>query len=210
MSPSPVKSKTLLVGKIEVICERIVRGRHAVNAWQVKVHRILRITAIVLSALSSVGLVAVNANPDLPKQTGWPLIGSLVSLIFSILLQVANELGIEQTATQARSAKEAFSGIEANLDIVLVAENPIELVNKLLEETNGLWTKYTAVIWSSSPATDAESKALAAQLVGKYSGHWNLPSERRKRRPKPPDTSGVQPVPPPQPPAPDQNQGGTP
>lgn len=152
------------------------------DAWQVKAHRALRIVSIILTALGGAGLVAVNVNPDLPKESGWTLVGSLISLVFSVLLQVSSEFGIDQRAALARSAAEAFCFIETNLDIVLGDPDPTDLVNKLLAEANALWVKYNLVVPRQSAELDTETRLLAAGLVAKYETQWTLRVVRRLKQ----------------------------
>lgn len=169
--------RSRLIRKFEIICDRVVRGLHATDRWQVKVHRGLRIASITLSTLAAAGLIADKVKPDL----GLPVLGAWISLGVSILLQIANELEVEKTALESRSAAQSFSWVETSLDIVLVEENPVELVNKLLVETNALLQKFHTVMPRFSEDFGQEAKAQATKLIQRYGKDWHLPPERRRK-----------------------------
>lgn len=176
LPPSDNRPESRLIRKVNLICGRVIRGRHAVDRWQVQLHRALRITSIVLSSLGGVGLIANNAGAT----SGWT-----VSLVFGILLQIANELGIERIANQARSALTASSFMQTQLDIVLASDDPTGAVNKLLEETNTVLRTYHEVLPELSPLLEAEAARLAAKFVDTYGGDWQLPARQRRRKEPP-------------------------
>lgn len=176
------RTRAKLEHNIRVICDRIVRSRQATNRWQVKYHRGLRIASLVFSALGGSGLIAVNSQVSGPGSSGWMFAFSVVSAVLGILLQISNELGIEQIALQAQAAVASFLRIDTSLEIVLTEENPVKLVGRLLEETNGLLLEYAVVIPRSSPALDQETDALLKSLIEKHSRYWVLPQPRMRKR----------------------------
>lgn len=175
-------ARAKLVRRIEVLCDRIIRGRHATDRWQVKFHRALRLASIVLSSLGGAGLIAQQPTPGQVEGSSWAVIGSFISLLAGIALQVSNELGIERIALEARAAAEAFSLVEVSLEIVLIEEDPLELVTKLIDEAGSLLQKYHGVIPRFSGDYAQEAGQLTQALVQKFGADWNLPAQREKRR----------------------------
>ncbi len=183
--PGDERARAKLVHNIRLICDRIVRSRKATNRWQVKYHRVLRIASLILSTVGGSGLIATNVIPGGADSSSWGFWFSVVSVVLGILLQVSNELGIEQTALQAQAAVASFLRIDTSLEIVLTEENPVKLVGRLLEETNGLLLEYSHVIPRSSDAMDLETAALLKSLVEKHGSYWVLPQPRMRKREKP-------------------------
>jgi hypothetical protein len=177
-----IDPKPRMIGKIEIICDRVVRGGHAVNIWQVHFHRYIRILSIVLTTLGSAGMVAVNVKPDFGQQHGWALVGSLLALLLSIFVQLSSEFGIDRRATLATSARDSFRLVDAKLEIVLRNEDPTDMVNKLLEETDSLLVKFYDVVPERSDDSSADSKRKSDALVDRFAAHWNLPPARRRPR----------------------------
>ena len=175
-----------LVGKVKIICVRVERGRRAADTWHVGVHNSMRVASIIFSALGGAGLVAVNVNPDLPKQHGGALAGSMVSLIFSIVMQLANEFGIGKRAEQARSATYDFAALDTELDIILSQPDPVDLVNKLLDKSAALLSKHGPVLPARSTAMESTATLQCDGLVKLYRVNWVLSSSRKPKKPKDP------------------------
>jgi hypothetical protein len=187
-----------LVGKVEIICVRVERGRHATDTWHVGAHNAMRVASIIFSALGGAGLVAVNVNPDLPKQHGEYLAGSMLSLIFSILMQLANEFGIAGRAEKARTAAIEFKSLDTNLEIILRQPDPVVLLNELLDKSDDLLRDHDPVLPEPSEAKEQEfdnkAKSRCDFLVRRYRRNWILKSGRKSKGPKTPPTDPAEPL----------------
>jgi hypothetical protein len=175
-----------LCAKVLVICDRVVRGRRATDTWHVKAHNSMRVASIIFSALGGAGLVAVNVNPDLPKQHGAALAGSMISLIFSIVMQLANEFGVGKRAEQARAATYDFAAVDTELEIILSQPDPVDLVNKLLDKSAALLIKHGPVLPVRSTAMESTVTKQCDGLVKLYRVNWVLSSNRKTKKLKDP------------------------
>ncbi len=173
----PTRSpKAFLIQKIELLCTRLVPGSAADQRWQVWVHVVLRIASIILTSLGGAGFIADKVSPNLPGQTGWAFWGGLILLAFGILTQVANELGVERVASEAKTAAENFKLLAIRLDLILEEDDPTNSVGNLQKEVQAAIQKYHRVIPGETPETQATARAVAQSLVKKHQGHWKFPS----------------------------------
>lgn len=92
--PTDETPEAKLSRNIRQVCRRIVRGKSAASNWQVPAQMFLRIASIALSALGSAGVIVDKVSGNLPNETGWAFWGSIVVLLFGIVLQIANEFQV--------------------------------------------------------------------------------------------------------------------
>lgn len=171
----PTRSpKALLIRKVELICGRLVVGGTADRRWQVKAHQTLRIASIVLTSLGGAGFIADKVNSNLPGQTGWAFWGGVILLAFGIVTQIANELGVERVATQARAAAETFKLLSVRLDLVLEQPDPRDDVARLHADVRAATEKYHATLPDETATSQRDARALTQKLARKYQAIWSF------------------------------------
>jgi len=191
--PADQTPEAKLTRNIRQVCRRVVRGKAAAGNWQVKSQLILRIASIILSSLGSAGVIADKVSGNLPGETGWAFWGSVIVLLFGILLQVANEFRISQIATDSRLLAERCALYETQLEDMRIFENPLAPVAELLRKIMELFQneRYNAVlaVMTSEMETEAERWSLA--LIAAHQANWQLVARRPRAGMKatPPDTT---------------------
>lgn len=182
--PADETPEAKLKRNIRQVCRRIVRGKAAASNWQVPAQMFLRISSIVFSSLGSAGVIADKVSDNLPNETGWAFWGSIIVLLFGIVLQIANEFRVAQIATDSRLLAEQCALCETQLENMLIDERPMDLVAGLLRKLMELFenAKYNAVLPVSTPEIEAEADRWADVLIESHKGNWRL-IDRRPRRP---------------------------
>jgi hypothetical protein len=168
---------------VALACGFIVRGRAAAANWQVKVHLVLRVLSIILSSLGSTGVIVDKVSGSLPNEAGWAFWGSVIVLLFGILLQIANEFRIAQLAADSRLLAEQCALCETQLENSLIETDPRNRVNELLKRLIQMSenARYNPILPAMTTELDSRAKGWAAELIGKHQGHWELPTRQRRR-----------------------------
>ncbi|MBN9119936.1 MAG: hypothetical protein J0I06_12370 [Planctomycetes bacterium] len=197
--PTDQTPEAKLTRNIRQVCRRVVRGKAAAGNWQVTSQLFLRIASVVLSSLGSAGVIVDKVSGNLPNETGWAFWGSVVVLLFGILLQVANEFRIAQIASDSRLLAEQCALCETQLENMLIDENPMDpvagLLRKLIELTEN--ARYNTVLPAMTPEMEARAESWATTLISANKAHWQLVDRRPRRTgsaksslPEPPGPSG--------------------
>jgi hypothetical protein len=191
----------MLKRRIRLICDRIVQGKAAIGRWEVTAHLVLRILSIILSSLGSAGLIVDRVAGGPPSESGGAFWIWIVVLVFGIVLQIANELQIAQTAADARILAESCVIYEIQLDIILQDSDPRKAVESLRNEVNTVILKYGKVVRSLTSTQVSQGNQSAHHLITKHQGGWNIPQPPprlpKKRGPKPKPKGGPPPLAPP-------------
>jgi hypothetical protein len=166
------------------VCRRLIRGKAASTNWQVRMQLVLRITSIILSSLGSVGVIVDKVSTNLPGQIGWPFYGSVIVLIFGILLQVANEFQIARIATDSMLLADRCRLYETEFEDMLVFENPTQSVADLLLKIMELFKneRYNAVLPDMTSQMEIDAEYWAARLFNTNSNTWQLVAKRQTLR----------------------------
>jgi hypothetical protein len=197
--PADQTPEAKLTRNIRQVCRRIVRGKAAARNWQVSSQLILRITSIVLSSLGSAGVIVDKVSGNLSSETGWAFWGSVIVLLFGILLQIANEFRIAQIAADSRLLAEQCALHETQLENMLIDDDPMGPVAGLLRKIIELFenARYNAVLPTTTAEMEAKAESWATTLISANKGNWHLVDRRPRRAGKPKDSaSGTKPTPP--------------
>lgn len=190
--PADQTPKAKLTRNIQQVCRRIVRGKTATSKWQVRAQLALRIASILLSSLGSAGVIADKVSGTLPSETGWAFWGSVILLVFGILVQIANEFRISQIAADSRSLAERCALCETQLEDMLIFENPLAPVAELLRKLMELFQneRYNAVLPVMTAEMETEAERRATALITTHQANWQLLARRPRAsaKPTPPDT----------------------
>jgi hypothetical protein len=193
--PADQTPEAKLARNIGQVCRRVVRGKAAAGNWQVKSQLILRIASIILSSLGSAGVIVDKVSGNLPGETGWAFWGSVIVLLFGILLQIANEFRISQIAADSRLLAERCALYETQLEDMLIFENPASPVADLLRKIMELFQneRYNAVLPTMTPEMEAEAERWATTLINANKANWQLVARRPTRagaaKTSPPDAA---------------------
>lgn len=171
-----------LILKIRIITLRVVRGKAALRQWQVGVSKGIRIVSIILTALGSAGLIAKSLEGGPPNQGGWALYLWVAMLVVSILIQLANEFGINTFALESRLLAESCKVIGLQLDNCLSNSNPTEIVAKILTDINEITVKYANALPDKTVVIEEDARGEADNLVAVYSENWKLPLRQRRAK----------------------------
>jgi hypothetical protein len=178
-APNPADA---LKRHIRRLCVRIVQGKAAIRRWEVVLQRTVRIVSIVLTSLGSAGVIADKVSGNLPGEAGWAFWGSIIVLLFGILLQVLNELRVEQTATEAIALSEGCAVFETQLGMALEEPDPRTAVERLRGELNTIVLKYHRALPPMTDELKSHAEELADSLIEANEGGWELPPEKRARK----------------------------
>jgi hypothetical protein len=177
-SPQPVSQTptTRLIFNVEELCRRIARGKKAAQNPSVRFHLALRIASILLSSLGSVGVIVDKATKNLPSESGGAFWGSVILLVFGILLQFANEFQVAQRAADSRSLAEKCDVYDARLENVLNNLDPRTDVANMLVEVNNLFEseRCNRVLPRMTSQIERDAAARAANLIARNQNHWQL------------------------------------
>jgi hypothetical protein len=184
--PNPLET---LKRRIRQVCGRIVQGTAAIRRWEVTLQRTVRVVSIILTSLGSAGVIVDKVSNKLPQEIGWAFWGSVIVLVFGVLLQVLNEFKIEQTATEAIALHEACAVFETQLGMLLEDADPRAAVDRLRQEIYAVILKYHRAAPPITKDLAQRADELAVKLITANEGGWKLPRSKRptSRRPSPPD-----------------------
>jgi hypothetical protein len=177
--PNP---RETLKRRIRQICTRVILGKAAIHRWEVKLQQTVRVVSIVLTSLGSAGVIVDKVSNKLPDETSWAFVGSVVVLLFGIVLQILNELKIEQTASDARMLHEACAVFETQLGMVLEESDPRAVVERLRQEVYAVILKYHRAAPAATTELEQRADELAAKLIEANEGGWRLPRAKRPAR----------------------------
>lgn len=188
MNPTPEahSEEAKLARNSGELCRRIVRGQAATENWSVRVHHVLRIVSIILSALGGAGLIADRVSGHLPGETGWAFWGSAVLLAFGILSQVGNEFQIARRAADSRSLAERCTLCEIQLENILIMDDPRQPVIELLLSVNTTFEseRCSGIVPVMTEERELTAGRLGQRLLDRHARHWQFrPLPRRPGRP---------------------------
>ena len=178
-APNPADA---LKRHIRRLCGRIVQGKVAIRRWEVVLQRTVRVVSIVLTSLGSAGVIADKVSGNLPGETGWAFWGSVIVLLFGILLQVLNELRVEQTAAEAIALHEGCAVLGTQLGMVLEEPDPRAAVARLRVELNTLILKHHRALPAMTKELKSHAEEMADNLIEMNEDGWELPPEKRGRK----------------------------
>lgn len=185
--PADQTPEAKLTRNIRQVCRRIVRDKAAALNWQVPAQRALQITSILLSSLGSAGVIADKVSGNLPGEAGWAFWGSVLLLVFSVVLQIANELRVAQIAANSRLLAEQCALCETQLENMLLSENPGAAVSELLARFFQLFEseRYNAVLPVMTREMEARANVMANDLIEAHRANWQLVRRSTRRRTRP-------------------------
>lgn len=190
--PTDPTPEAKLTRNIREVCRRLVRGKAAAGNWQVRLNLVLRVASIVLSSLGSAGVIVDKVSGNLPGETGWTFWGSVVVLLFGILLQIANEFRIAQIAADSQLLAERCALYETQLEDMLVADDPSGAVAELFRKVTELFQneRYNPVLPRRTSRLEADADRWAEALTATNRPHWVLrPQPQRLPRTRGPKSS---------------------
>ena len=181
--PTDQSPEAKLTRNIRQVCRRVVRGKAAARNWQVRSQLVLRVASIVLSSLGSAGVIVDKVSGNLPGETGWAFWGSVIVLLFGILLQVANEFRISQVAADSRLLAERCALYETQLEDMLISDNPVVSAAELLRKIMELFQneRYNAVLPLMTPDMEVEAERWSVALIASHRANWQLAARRQPR-----------------------------
>jgi hypothetical protein len=182
MDPVDLKRKEKLKQNIGHLCERIVQGQAAERNASIKWQLTLRVVSILLTSLGSVGVIVDKAATNLPGQTGWAFWGSVILLLFGILTQIANEFQVAQRAADSKILYERCNIFKTQLQNCLIASDPTDDVQKLLDDINKLIVeeKYNRVLPTMTKGIRQKCEELSSDLFARYNQGWELLMRQKK------------------------------
>ncbi|MDY3561778.1 hypothetical protein R5W23_003206 [Gemmata sp. JC673] len=197
--PADQSPAAKLTRNIRQVCRRVVRGKAATTKWQVRLHLALRVVSIALSSLGSAGVIVDKVSGNLPGEAGWAFWGSVIVLLFGILLQVANEFRVAQIAADSRLLAERCALYETQLEDMLISENPVKSVADLLFKICELLQneRYNAILPAMTPDMETTAERWAVALIATNQAHWQLDTRRTARgkgTPQPPPAEPKEPT----------------
>src|SRR5262245_58088865 len=163
-------SRYYIVQNVLDISEAIVRGRRAGSNWEIFVYRVRSVAMAILGTTGGSGVTVGLTQPE-ASVTGYLVAGG--SLALAIGLELYNQLKVEERATQAIKAREAFNELYRSMSAALRGDDPDETLVQLSTTADTLTETLSKVIVHDEAAdiTNA-ARNVARELVAKYSSRW--------------------------------------
>lgn len=180
-NPNPLEA---LKRRIRQVCGRVVQGKAAIRRWEVTLQRTVRIVSILLTSLGSAGVIVDKVSSKLPQETGWAFWGSVIVLLFGVVLQVLNEFKIEQIATEAAALHDAAAVCETKLSMMLEDADPRAAVDRLRDDIYETVLKYHRAVPPMTKQLEERADELADKLIRANEGGWKLPPPKPLARSK--------------------------
>jgi|GEM_PF-5598616 len=183
--------------KVELIAERIVRGKEAKKNRVVFFYRLNRLATILASALTGMGvsnplLTIFTGNSSGAKLqeaftsfNGFPIWLSVLGITIFVLLFVARQFfveeGYEKKAIQSISVYESFVALETDFRGRLQNKDPMPKLNEIHENALALENSFAQIMPSDDSCVDKiqdyVNNLIKVRLICKY---WDstMPEER--------------------------------
>ncbi len=180
--------------KLELISERIVRGKEAKNNRVVIFHRLNRIATIIASVLTGMGIsnplltISKGGNAKIQDAftdfNGLPIWLLAIGIVIFVALIVARQFfveeGYEKKAIQSVSVHDSFIDLEPDFKSKLQVKEPMSELNPIHEKALALEKSFIQVLPSEDFCKD-KIQTYVNKMIEKQCRYWNsnMPDEER-------------------------------
>ena len=172
--------------KLELISERIVRGKEAKNNRVVVFHRLNRIATIIASVLTGMGIsnpfltVFKGGNAKIQEAftdfNGLPIWLLAIGIVIFVALLVARQFfveeGYEKKAIQSVSVYDSFIDLEPDFKSKLQVREPITELNSIHDKALALEKSFAQVL-PNEDLCEEKIKAYVNRMIDRHCRHWN-------------------------------------
>jgi hypothetical protein len=165
-----------IIQNIKDLSEAVVRGRNAGHWLEILVYRIHSIVTGVLGTIGGSGITIGWTDQD-ARLPGYVV--GVLTLTSAVALEVYNQLKVEDQATQALKARDAFDQLSSNMGVELKKPEPNDALAELSKTSDTLLKTFYRVIpeLAALPSEEAkklehEALAKARELVSKFNARW--------------------------------------